>query len=482
MSRLGDEIGALQDVIRTMPQRRALPAPDRRPTRRALEKIMAGLDAAVQKPQEARLAIARREILAAQRAGTELRQLPVRILRDGVWLLWPEVSDGIRRDVLRDALLVTAGNSNAVLRRLIDVWLLHFAERGPGMPETGRRIAELLAARPGAGHLTVWRAAHEAFSLFDAAEGPKRLAAAILSGNPEDPLAACRLDNPIRATGGYLRAVHAALSTQVSAGLARSNAIATLQRAITFYWPDKRLRFDEMSANGLMADGLVAPWTGTTGTPSDTIRTEILTYLRDRLGDPRVNAQRWNGARDITRSTVREWLSSLSLDAFFREIGRFAENAGMDHQWEKRQAFWNACLKRKFISDSWLALGANVVRSVRANRELQNSYGHLSGGDPNHSVLLMKIGNLIFAEWSHNGSVRAWNENSNDAPRLFKRTYERSELTRPCLQFPPPIDKPHLPTLGANGLQHHDGVWQGRVAALLRRRTSLTLQPRDWAV
>jgi hypothetical protein len=176
---------------------------------------------------------------------------------------------------------------------------------------------------------------------------------------------------------------------------------------------------------------------------------------------------------------VRAWLSKLSLDAFFNVVGQFAESAGMNHQWRAREAFWGACLRNNHIEDSWLVLGENVARAIRGNRELQGSHGRLIDGNANHSVLLMRIGDTVFAEWSHNGKLRGWATDWKNAPKLFRTTYSRSELTAAGIQFPAPRFRPDLGTTDNNGLTHHAGVWQGRVAELLRTREGFVLHPRE---
>jgi hypothetical protein len=151
----------------------------------------------------------------------------------------------------------------------------------------------------------------------------------------------------------------------------------------------------------------------------------------------------------------------------------------MGHQWKARKAFWGTCLQKGHIRDSWLVLGDNVARSIADKAELRGSYGRLIDGDPNHSVLLMQIGNLVFSEWTYNGKLRAWPNDWKNAPRLFGSSYQRSQVTADGLQFPAPADRPDLGTTRSDGVSH-TVVWQGRVAALLRRKEGIILTPDDW--
>lgn len=480
MSTLTSELEKLRALLGTLPTRRVLPANQMRPTRRALERIQKAWDVSMQPPVD-RLEQAKRAIIAAQRSGTGLSSLSPRVLRDAVWLFWSDTDDRVNRQDLRGFILNRIGTDSAMLRRLIDTWLLWFDRDDDSFVDVGKQIDRYLVASQ-AGLLALWRESNRAYDIFNAVSGPDRLASRITDDPSDSVLAAYRLDIPSRASSGYLRAVHLALSAKLPKALREDSALDIFKRATRFYTPNAELRFDEPGPNGAMANGLVGAWLRTQRQPSDRLKKEVLTYLRQHLGDPRVDSRnRWAWASDETRQTVRGWLSALSLDAFFHVVGSFAGSAGMGHQWKARQAFWGACLRGGHIRDSWLVLGDNVAGAVSGDADLRGSYGRLDDGDPNHSVLLMQIGDLIFSEWTYNGKLRAWPVDWKNAPRLFRSRYRRLEVVGSCLQFPPPADRPDLPLTKANGVSHTP-VWQGRVAALLRRKEGIVLNPSDWRV
>src|SRR5436190_536230 len=126
-----------------------------RPTRRVLERILKALDVVPDLP-EARLHQVKRDIIAAQQNGTDLSTLPGRLLRDAIWLLWPDSSDGVNRQLLRRAILVHIGNRKSMLRRLIDVWLMQFVRNDDSFVDVGRQIDRHLAAKHG-GMLGLWK-------------------------------------------------------------------------------------------------------------------------------------------------------------------------------------------------------------------------------------------------------------------------------------------------------------------------------------
>lgn len=478
MNTLAAELENLRDIVAALPTRRILPGNQMRPTRRMLERVLKALDIVAGLP-ETRMEEVKRAIVAAQGRRQDLATLPFRELRDAAWLLWPDAADGVDRQQLRRAFFAHMGRRKSMLRRLIDVWLQHFLPSDGTFVDAGRQIDRHLAADH-TGLLAHWKESHRAYDLFDATTGPRQLATRILQESDGQTLAACRLAGPARGTSGYVRAVHAELSAQLPKRLITS-PVPALANAIRFYAPDGQLRFDEQKPNGAMADAMVGPWVSKQKNLSEGMQKEVLVTLRQHLGDPRVDSRRrWADATEETRRTVRGWLSKLSLDAFFNVVGQFAQNAGMDHQWKAREAFWSVCLRKDFIQDSWLVLGDNVAKAVAHNRELRGSHGYLSGGDANHSVLLMQIGNLTFAEWSHNGKVRAWASDWNAAPSLFAKNYSREMLTAPGAQFPPPANRRYLPVSGTDGVSHFDGVWQGRVAALLQKKEGLQILPSEW--
>jgi hypothetical protein len=378
MTLLAGQLERLRDLAVSLKTRSIFPGNQARPTRLVLERVLKALDISPALPKD-RMEQVKREIIAAQHRGADLSTLSAPLIRDAVWLLWPAADDGIERQRLLNVILSRVGDTTAILRRLLDAWLLHFSADDDRFHDVGRRIDRHLAGNV-TGILANWKEINAAYDLFDAKGGPDLLASRLLGEASADVLTACRLDGPIRAKSGYLRATHFALSTRLPKLLSGNTASDALERAMRFYAPDGQLRFDksEKETHGAMADALVAPW-GTTQQrqPSEALESEVLTQLRLHLGDPRVDHERlWDGASQRTRQTVRSWLSKLSLDAFFDVVGRFAGNAGMGHQWQARKAFWGACLREGHIRDSWLVLGSNVARSVADNRELRGSYTH----------------------------------------------------------------------------------------------------------
>jgi len=292
-------------------------------------------------------------------------------------------------------------------------------------------------------------------------------------------LSASGFDDPLRASGGYIRAVQQEILAKASRLLTRPDADQSLKRVLAFLAPKGALRFAEPKSRGEMARSLLRPWLAGEGEPEEMIRFQIQDFLLDHLGDPRLKAQRWQEAGEQATSLMRRWLTRASLKAFF---GLISEHA-LDAHWRYREAFWSACLEKDATVEAWLALGTRIHASARAVEDLKGAYARLDGASGDQAVLLLRVKNLIFCEWSHNGKLRAWPADWSNAPRLERKSYTRAELTGKGLPFPPNARFRSNGSADGMGLSHvgsDRNRWQGSAAELLARRTQIVLTPADW--
>jgi hypothetical protein len=155
----------------------------------------------------------------------------------------------------------------------------------------------------------------------------------------------------------------------------------------------------------------------------------------------------------------------------------------LDTHWRYREAFWSACLEKDSTVEAWLALGSRIHASARAVEDLKRAYARLDGASGDQAVLLLRVKNLVFCEWSHNGKLRAWPADWSNAPRLGSARYTRGELTGKGLPFPPNARFGSNGSADGMGLSHvgsDRNLWQGSAAELLARRTQIVLAPNDW--
>lgn len=252
-----------------------------------------------------------------------------------------------------------------------------------------------------------------------------------------------------RATGAMLEEVNA----QLRAGQATSE---WLERAFEWIAPSGRLRFSYQRVR--TAEALLSPFLQQS--PEPPVQHAVQEILLRAIGHPGSQREQWQGISVELRAVLSRWLVSRSLDDFFRVLDRTAEK----RHWHYRKAFWSAYLDRGAIADAWIVLGREARRIVRRNmEEAQNDAGTLlvgEGAQANHSVLLLRIGKLTIAEWSHNGKCRIWVDGKRSAPRLYESQYRRHQLVDDCNW-----DKAHMGS--------EQGRWQDDVARQIERHTRI---------
>lgn len=443
---------------------------------RAVDTLKAS-DAAIALPADAVLDTIRTRLISNSSAGDPYRRSD---LRASVWLLWTEKQPLSGLPGLLDAVLTQAHRSNATARAIIEAWLRAFSLDDPSVVRTGFSIRQLLIARSSP-RLEVWRNADQRVGLFDSKEGPQRLASKLVSGSEtvDAILSASGFDDPLRASGGYMRVVQREVLALVSGSMTASDADQSLSRTIAFLAPQGALRFAEPKSRGEVARSLLRPWLERESEPDESIRFKIQRFLLEHLDDPRLKAQRWQEAGEQATSLMRRWLARASLKAFF---GLISDHA-LDAHWRYREAFWSACLEKDSTVETWLALGSRIHASARAVEDLKGAYARLDGASGDQAVLLLRVKNLIFCEWSHNGKLRAWPADWSNAPRLERKSYTRSELTGKGLPFPRNRRFGSNGSSDGMGLSHigsDRNLWQGSAAELLAQRAQIVLAPADW--
>ena len=151
---------------------------------------------------------------------------------------------------------------------------------------------------------------------------------------------------------------------------------------------------------------------------------------------------------------AHRWLTTRTLDTYCDILRHANDDTG-----PYRRAFWEAYARAGHICDAWLALGdeaAQALHQVDPTGAVQHAR-IVGANTPQQCVLLLRIGQILFCDWSHQGRLRAVPVDNRQAPRLFQPQYTLFEL-----RFPTTLDF-NGGRLDDPGLLHFDsthGGWQ----------------------
>jgi hypothetical protein len=307
------------------------------------------------------------------------------------------------------------------------------------------------------------------FRLFEVAEAPLRLAQAVLVSDalPNHVLAEIGLSEVI-ATGALGELTFAAACLLVSRSGQR-DMVRLQERLIEWGKRGERFGFDK--AFPLFVSALLDPWTS--AEPTAEHQRRIMAELESFAGDPRVRPAKWSIVKDrapAAYAILMRWLTKASVYQFFDIVDRVADR----HMWSYRRAFWTAYLKAGHIEQAWVVFGSNGGRLARQMATSSGDKGLLyfgkletgGGRSPDHAALVMNIGDLTIAEWSHNGKYNIWKRGQRGAPRLFLDRYHPDELR-------------HAPIDGSHTSNDYFG-WQQAVARIIRDETGLVTASSAW--
>lgn len=361
-------------------------------------------------------------------------------------------------DFLRTALAIVRSRSvsvGALLRLYLRVWPADIAVRSS--------VRDVLAEALREGRsLKAWQQRVEEFHLLSV-EGPGLLAERLVSqpARQRETLAAAGIGEDLRRSG-FMAATERALCERLRARLAQGD-FEELNGRLALFTLDGALTLPHQAPD--VADALLLPFVRTM--PPDEVRTRIQRFLLAHLKDPRVYPTGWLRVPE-SRQVMLRWLVGDSLERFFQLISRWAT---MPEHWTYRKAFWSAYHTRGAIGEAWVVLGDNArLEASRKWRDDALAFGRLSGGgDVNHCVLLLKIGDLLIAEWSHNGKCRIWRLGSRSCPPMYKPEYERQ-----LLQNSPDGEQTHYGNLNY--------TWQHELASTIRRETGISVMQSEYRV
>lgn len=299
-------------------------------------------------------------------------------------------------------------------------------------------------------------------NLFDVYEGPRKTAESIASSRRT--LREWIQVHELWPSFGTSPFAEAAFNSflQSSEDLRRSNDF--INTIVEWSITDRGdLRYSASRAK--LAEALLLPWRF--NQPNVLIQSRLIAFLLKHYGDPRIGKNLWHGVSAEAIRVLIGWINGRTLEAFFRILQETADSI-----WQYRQKFWTAYFKAGHIDEAWVALGpdaAAVLRRLDDTKQLK--YANLLGSESSQSILLIRIGQIIFCEWSHNGRLRAQRIDSPVSPAMYKAYYNSESLRFQSLDFNDGLTQDP-------GLVHfssQNGGWQDRARLFIQKQIGIRI-------
>ena len=223
--------------------------------------------------------------------------------------------------------------------------------------------------------------------------------------------------------------------------------------------------------------GLLLPFTSVS--PPSWLKNKLKELFLNSFKDPRISSHHWpeierrfggHEAREKCISIIKKWLNFDSIDLFFKIIAKHAPN----EQFEPRKKLWQTYFDQEYVADAWVILGSAASRTANELKRTEDTsiiglrWADLSGALNEQSVLLMQIGDLVIAEWSHSGKFRAWSETSSNKPKFYKSGYTGTELRKNSNQI-------RSVSGGMTDGIVHNGNWVQRAKDYINQETGIRL-------
>lgn len=379
------------------------------------------------------------------------------------WLLWDTDKPLIHEKILVDKYLevIDRSTSTRPLKTLIYVYLRSY----PLSINDGGTISRFIINKLNyhtKGVLDEWRIRQQRYSIISGLHDNNTITSYIINNNNSvnNSLDSLGLSSELALIGMSKEIYKDVLKYLLNSDPYSINQ-RLLKRIIEWSLLSNRLRFPDLRT--LLINSLLQPWVDID--PNDEIKDLLLEFLLESIGDPRIDIGKWQGVNDSSQIVIRKWLVKETLEDFFKILDKTA----VDSHWRYRKQFWISYYNKDAINDAWIALGPEALHYAI------NAFGNrfnaaiLDGNiQANHSVLLLKIGDLIIAEWSHNGRCRAWFAYDDQSPKLNQRKYFAYQLREHSNQIVEDYQQPGIPHLSSE-----TGGWQGRLATYINNYTGV---------
>lgn len=413
-----------------------------------------------QMPDAEDLEVVAARLLSAIRSGQDL---PKKDWKKAAWCLWLGENWLVRETIFfkHYTRWLQENASRSVIGTLINAYLRHYQENDDSFREIGQWLSNAVAAWPE----WIWAERQQKFGLFDADAAPKKIADAAVANNQHiyEFLVQIGLKDAKGASDSGLgiaviRCLLLLLQQRLSSAepdrylLERCLKMAETEDAKTLWdiWPPS-----------LLAESLLLPWREKI--PAQDIQETIQQFILRSYKDLRLDLSRWLHVSGEAQDVMRRWLTRESLEQFIQVVDATTKT----EQWQYRRAFWMSYFKANHINDAVVAF-APIGRDYAKMAFKDSYFGSIERGyyHQDQAVLLLRIGQLTIADWSHNGSCRIYLSNNPNTPSLSNRVYDGRVLRAQC------------DNESGDGTPHagsENGRWQSKVADFIRTHTGIVV-------
>lgn len=405
-----------------------------------------------------------------RRSGT-LNALSPRLRRQAPWVFFMQFQEF--PVLAADRTFVSALLDSMRARRrprdtaaLLHRFLLYYPAEWSTWDQLRKGIVELLQQSP---RLQGWRDRNLKYRYLESKGAREFAEVSLLASSPiVEVMDQAHLRGELEK-GKFVETAYREMLRLVSTELKLSDVdLSLLSRFLEFSECQGGLRFGPMRAE--LANGLLEPFQSRE--PPQEVRASIERFLARNLRHPELNPSGWLNVSDSARAVMLRWLVGTTLADFFHILDRTADpNSPEGNRWRFRKAFWSAYHRKGHIRDAWVAVGPHARELLLQHRRSgMVRYAELLGATQNDCMLLLRIGGLTIAEWSHMGTCRLWLLNNSRTPLLYRNSYQK----RSILDGEP-----------NEAYRHHSSAsygWQEKIADYIRVHTRAAVTPQDYRV
>jgi hypothetical protein len=325
--------------------------------------------------------------------------------------------------------LIQALSSKRHFSALFASYVMHFDKNNKMCIEAAKLLSDNRSVLSNS-----WKRRLEMLDLLDCESVEQNIATQILKSKSET-----KVLNQIGLVGAFASSELVNKSYLLLAELvkkeANSNNFRPLEVFIAIIAKEKKIKLN-LQVPAMI--GLLSPFFDKPPPPS--LKDQLQTLFTGSFSDPRISSSDWpeiplqyggQNFRTECLSLIKRWLIFETIELFFKVIAKHTPN----EQFEPRKNLWKSYFDNNHVTDAHIILGRDAAKTAQHYKENDDSarelrWGTVSGGNiaADQSVLLMQIGSLIIAEWSHNGKFRAWDTNLKRKPEFHKNSYIAAEL------------------------------------------------------